>query len=122
MLGKAFGAVAAMKQESFPGRHPVEKLGESARLAGKHQWRKGGKLLLDFAQRDRVRILRHLLNRLPAPSIRRPTLGHHLTPPRHRIPGSRLLHSSRHPLIRIFAAVQDLRALYTKAMPSRHRE
>jgi hypothetical protein len=66
-----------MKQESLPGRDPREIFGQAPRLACKNQRRKGGKLLLDIAQCGPVRIVRHLLDRLVAPSIRRPTLGHH---------------------------------------------
>ena len=67
---------AAVKQESLPGRDPIEVLGQGARLARKYQGRKGGDLLFNVAQGSAVRIIRHLLNRLVAPGFRRPTFGH----------------------------------------------
>ena len=72
VLGKAFGAIAALQQESLAGRDLGERSFQIARLAGKDQRRKGGKLRLDVGKRLRVRISRHLQDRLAAPGIRTP--------------------------------------------------
>ena len=85
VLGKAFGAIAALQQECLAGRDLGQRSLEVARLAGKHQRRKGGKLRLDIGQRLGVRIIRHLHDRLAAPGIRAPLrrigqLGHTRSP------------------------------------------
>ena len=72
VLGKAFRAIAALQQESLAGRDLRERLLELARLAGKNQRRKRRELLLDIGQRLRIRIIRHLQDRLLAPGIRAP--------------------------------------------------
>ena len=76
VLGKAFRAVAALQQESLTVGDAGERLFERARLAGKDQRRERSKLLFGIGQYLRVRIIRHLLDRLLAPTIGRPTLGH----------------------------------------------
>ena len=80
MLGKAFGAIAALQQESLAARDPRKLLLQLARLAGKNQRREGRELLLDAGKRRRVRIIRHLRDRLSAPALGRPTLGQDDTP------------------------------------------
>ena len=62
----------------------AERLLQLARLACKNQRRKAGELRLDGLQRRRVRIGRHLLDRLVPPARRCPTLAHDspLTPAR----------------------------------------
>jgi hypothetical protein len=77
MLGKAFGAIAALQQESLAVGDAGQRLLQAARLAGKNQRREGGKLLFDVDQGLPVRIVGDLQNRLFAPTIGRPTLGHH---------------------------------------------
>ena len=76
VLGEAFRTIAAMEQKCLAGRDAGEMFGQSPRLAGKYQRRKGGQLLLDLGQGRPVRIIRHLLDRLVAPGLRRPTFGH----------------------------------------------
>ena len=77
MFGEAFRTVAALQQKSLPVGHAGERLFQAARLAGKNQRREGGELFLDVGQRLPVRIVRDLLNRLAAPAIGRPTIGHY---------------------------------------------
>ena len=72
VLGKAFGAIAALQQESLAARDLGQRSLEIARLAGKDQRRKSGKLRLDVGQRLGVGIIRHLQDRLTAPGIRTP--------------------------------------------------
>ena len=81
VLGEAFRAVAALQQESLAVGDARERLLQAARLAGEHQRREGRKLLLGIGQRLPVRIIRHLLDRLLAPTIGRPTLGHYAITP-----------------------------------------
>jgi hypothetical protein len=76
MLGETFRAVAALQQESVAIGDARKLLLQAARLAREHQRREGGKLLLGIGQRLPVRINRDLLNRLLAPTVGRPTLGH----------------------------------------------
>ena len=64
VLGEALGAIAALQQESLAGGDLRQRLFQVARLAGKDQRRKSGKLRLDVGQRLGVRIIRHLHNRL----------------------------------------------------------
>src|SRR5215475_9037568 len=80
VLGKAFGTVSALQQESFAFCDSRQLLFQVARLARKYEWRKSGKLFFDVKQRLPVRIIRNLLNWLLAPTIRRPSLGHLATP------------------------------------------
>jgi hypothetical protein len=77
VLGETFSAVAALQQESLAVGDARERLLQAARLAGKHQRREGRELFFDIGQPLPVRIIRHLLNRLAAPTVGRPTLGHH---------------------------------------------
>src|SRR5450755_3657221 len=49
---------------------------QAPRLACKNQRRKGRELLLDFGESGLIRINRDLQDRLAAPAVRRPTLGH----------------------------------------------
>ena len=70
VLGEAFGAVAALQQESVAGRDLAQRLGQVARLAGENQRRKGRQLRLDLGQRGRVGIFRHLQDRLACASLR----------------------------------------------------
>ena len=60
MLGKALGAIAALQQEGLAGRNAGQRLLQIARLAGKHQRRKGRKLRLDVGQGLGVGIIGHL--------------------------------------------------------------
>ena len=76
MLGEAFRAVAALQQEGLALRDAGKLRLQLARLAGKHQRREGGKLLLDLCKRGRVRIRRDLLDRLGAPAVRAPSRRH----------------------------------------------
>ena len=76
VLGEALGAIAAMEEECLAGRHPRKMLLQAPRLACKNQRRKGRELLLDLGESGLVRVVRHLQDRLAAPAVRRPTLGH----------------------------------------------
>jgi hypothetical protein len=76
MLGEALGAVAAMEEECLPGRHPRQMLLQAPRLACKDQRRKRRELLFHLGESGLVRIDRDLLDRLAAPAVRRPTIGH----------------------------------------------
>ena len=76
VLGEAFGAIAALQQESLAGRDLRQRFFQVARLACKNQRRKGRQLRLDIGQRLGVRIIRHLHDRLCAPGIGRPTVHH----------------------------------------------
>ena len=76
VFGEAFRAVATLQQESLAVGDARKLLLQTARLAREHQRRERGKLLLGIGQYLQVRIIRHLLDRLLAPTIRRPTLGH----------------------------------------------
>jgi hypothetical protein len=76
VLGEALGAIAALQQEGLAVRDPRQRLLEAARLAGKHQRRKGPELLFGLGQHGTIRIIRHLQDRLIAPAVGRPTFGH----------------------------------------------
>ena len=76
MLGEAFGAIAALKQEGFAGRNPRQRLFQVAGLTRKNQRRKRGKLRLDIGQGLGVGIVGYLQHRLGAPAIWCPPLGH----------------------------------------------
>src|SRR6185437_6149700 len=76
VLGEALGAVAALQQESLAVGNAGELLFQAASLAGENQRRKGRELLLDVVEGPKVRVLGNLLDRLLAPAIGRPTLGH----------------------------------------------
>src|SRR5205807_2550114 len=79
-LVKALSAVAALQQEPLTHGNPTKGFLEVARFAREHQGRKSRKLPLDRLQRRVVRILRQLNDRLLAPGIMRPTLGHDRLP------------------------------------------
>ena len=64
MLGEAFGAIAALQQESLAGSDLRQRLFQIARLTGKNQRRKARKLRLDVGKRLGVGIFRHLHDRL----------------------------------------------------------
>ncbi len=83
VFGEAFGAIAALKQESPAGRHVGELALELARLAGKNQRRIGRQPCLDGGQRVGIGIVGNLHDRLAAPAGRRPLLTHYtlLRPP-----------------------------------------
>src|SRR5271166_4277386 len=74
MLGEALGAIATLQQESLPCRDARQGLLQGARLACKHQRRKGRELSFNISQGLPVRIIRHLHDRLVAPTIGRPAL------------------------------------------------
>ena len=76
MLGEAFGAVAALQQESLAGANARQLLFQVAGLACKNQRRKARQLLLHGRKGRLVRVIRHLHDGLFAPAIGRPTLGH----------------------------------------------
>jgi hypothetical protein len=75
-LGEAFRAVATLQQETFAHGDPAERLLEVARLAGKDQRGEARDLPLNRFQRRLIGILGNLENRLLAPTVARPTLGH----------------------------------------------
>ena len=64
MLGKAFGAIAALNQECLTVRHFGQGALQFAGFTGKNQRRKSGKLRLDSIERIRIGIGRDLLDRL----------------------------------------------------------
>ena len=76
MFGEALGAITALQQESLAVGDTRQMLLQAARLACKNQRWERCELLFDVNQRLPVRIIRHLLDRLFAPTIGRPTLGH----------------------------------------------
>src|SRR5262249_16727065 len=76
VLGEALGAIAALQQESMPGRDPSQGLLEAARLAGEHQRREARKLPLDLGEGPRVRGLGKLVRRAASPAVPSPALGH----------------------------------------------
>src|SRR4051812_46067736 len=76
MLGEAFGAVAALKEEGLACGYTRKRLFQVAGLACKNQRRKRGKLRLDIGQRLGVGIFGQLLRRLGAPAVGCPPLGH----------------------------------------------
>jgi hypothetical protein len=79
-LGEALGAVAALEQETLAHGDPAERLLEIARLAREDQRRERRELPLDGLQGGLVRIFGDLHDRLPAPTVARPTLGHDRPP------------------------------------------
>ena len=84
MLGEALGAVAALEQKGIALRDAGKLSLQLARLAGKHERRKGRKLLLNLGERGRLGVGRDLLDRLGAPAVWAPS-GRH---------GKALLHES----------------------------
>ena len=80
VLGETLGAVAALQQETLARRYPAQRPLEVARLPGEHQRREGRDQRLDLVQCLPVRILRGLHDRLCAPAVGRPTLGHDSIP------------------------------------------
>ncbi|OIQ64615.1 hypothetical protein GALL_538330 [mine drainage metagenome] len=76
VLGEAFGAIAALEQEGLAGRHARQRLFQVAGLACENQRRKRRKLRLDIRQCLGIGIFGHLLNRLGAPAVGCPPLGH----------------------------------------------
>ncbi len=75
-LGEALGAVAALQQETLAQGDAAERLLEVAGFTCKNQRREGRELALDRFERRLVRIFGNLQDRLPAPTLTRPTLGH----------------------------------------------
>jgi len=69
VLGKAFGAVAALQQKRVAGRHLRQCALEVARFAGKNERRKACKLRLDVGEGLGVGVIRHLHDRLRAPRV-----------------------------------------------------
>ena len=72
MLGEAFGAVAALEQETLAFGDARQLALELPRLARKNQWRIARKLRFDIGQALAILIGRHLLGRLAAPAFRCP--------------------------------------------------
>ncbi len=79
MLGKALGAVTALKQEALAFGDRCELLLELACLTCKYKWRISTKTGLDIAQSLSVRIVRHLLDGFASPGSRCPVLAHYCT-------------------------------------------
>ncbi len=79
-LGETLGAVAALQQETFAHGDAAERLGEIAGLAGEDERRKAGELPLDRLEGSLIGIFGHLDDRLAAPTVARPTLGHDRPP------------------------------------------
>ena len=73
---EALGAVAALEQESLPGRDARERFLQVARLAGKDERRKARKPALDRGELRRIGIFGDLNDRLRPPAFRRPALCH----------------------------------------------
>jgi hypothetical protein len=63
MLGEALGAIAALEQKGLAGGHAGKLRFEFTRLAGEHQRREGGELLLDLVELGLIGIDRDLLDR-----------------------------------------------------------
>src|SRR5262245_44560157 len=82
MLGEGFGAISTLQQEALSRRDAAERLFEAAGFACKHKWRKRRKPPLDRGERRLIRIFGDLDDRLAAPTVARPTLGHDGPPPR----------------------------------------
>ena len=78
MLVEAFGAIAALEQESLASPHAGKRPLQLARLAGEDQRRKAGELALHLGERGRVRIVRDLGDRAVSPAFGRPAVGGHL--------------------------------------------
>ena len=76
MLGEAFGAIAALKQESLALGNPAELALELAGLAGENQGRKPLQALFDLGKPRGIRIIRHLTQRTAAPTVRCPHARH----------------------------------------------
>src|ERR1700738_621161 len=97
-LREAFGAIAAMQEETLAHADAAKRLLEVAGFAGKYQRRKRRELALDLFQRGLVRVLRHLHDLLLPPAVARPTLGHDRPPLRMRpaVPGMSEAKSGEH--------------------------
>src|SRR5262249_13017828 len=82
MLGEGFGAISTLQQKALPRRNAAEGLFQAAGFACKHEGRKRRKPALDRVERRLIRIAGALADRLAAPTVARPTLGHDGPPPR----------------------------------------
>jgi hypothetical protein len=78
MLGEAFGAVAALQKEGLACGYTRKRLFQVAGLTCKNQRRKRGKLRLDISQCLGIGIIGDLLDRLGAPAVGCPPLGHNV--------------------------------------------
>ncbi len=67
-FGEAFGAIAALQQESLALGDLGQRRHQIARLAREHQRRMGLQALFDGGQRRRIRVFRHLTDRLRTPA------------------------------------------------------
>ncbi len=76
MLAEAFGAIAALKQESLALGNPAELALELPGLTGKNQGRKPLQALFDLGKPRGIRIIRHLTQRTAAPTVRCPHARH----------------------------------------------
>src|SRR5262249_57171511 len=81
------GETPAWKKNALPRRNAAKGLFQVAGFACKHEWRERRKPLLDRGQRRLVGIFGHLGDRLAAPTVARPTLGHE-GPPLRLSPGT----------------------------------
>ena len=86
-LGEALRAVATLQQETFAHGDAAERLLEVARLAGKNQRGEARDLPLNRFEGRLVGVVGDLENRLLAPTVARPTLGHD-APPLRLSPGT----------------------------------
>src|SRR6516225_5002358 len=82
VLGEGFGAISTLQQKALPRRNAAERLFQAAGFACKNEGRKRRKLPLDRGERRLIRIVGDLDDRLAAPTVARPTLGHDGPPPR----------------------------------------
>jgi len=87
MLGEGFGAITALQQKALSRGNAAKGLFQAAGFAGKHEWRKRRKPLLDRGERRLIGIFGHLGDGLAAPTVARPTLGHE-GPPLRLSPGT----------------------------------
>ncbi len=76
VFGETLGAIAALQQERLAFGDAPKRLFQVARLTCKNQRRKRCKLRLDIGQRPGVGIVGYLQNRLGAPAVGCPPLGH----------------------------------------------
>ncbi len=79
-LGKAFRAIAALKEERLALARQGQGLFQAPRLTGKDQGGILGQLCLDRGQGHGIGIIGHLHPWLAAPGRFRPSLGHGLSP------------------------------------------
>jgi hypothetical protein len=75
-LREALRTIATLQQKRLASGDLGQIVSQGAGLAGEHQRRKGGQLRLDIGQRLGVGIVGHLQDRLGAPAIGAPALGH----------------------------------------------